>query len=187
MARVQPIINIQECDHCGWSDLGLTLQRKLACRHLHDEEPGVDQKHPDCDNPPDYILQSSGQWQDKTPSWKQITLIISREKELNWITDIAPSAEASPLCGFLIVDIFVVSEVATSISFANLAFSSSHTVNLQLIIPSKIWHPFFSIYTMASLKMQKWKKCSTSIWTNSELTGLWRNICKFRITNFGGD
>ena len=33
-----------------------------------DEEPGVDQKHPDCDNPPDYILQSSGQWQDKTPS-----------------------------------------------------------------------------------------------------------------------
>ena len=57
----QPIINIQECDHCGWTDLGLPLQRKLACRHLHDEEPGVDQKHPDCDNPPDYILQSSGQ------------------------------------------------------------------------------------------------------------------------------
>ena len=33
----QPIINIQECDHCGWTDLGLPLQRKLACRHLQSQ------------------------------------------------------------------------------------------------------------------------------------------------------
>ena len=39
--------------------------------------------------------------------------------------------------GFLIVDIFVVSEVAPSISLANFAFSSSRTVNLMLIIPSE--------------------------------------------------
>ena len=49
-----------------------------------DEEPGVDQKHPGCDNHSDYILhilQSSGQ-----DTFLITNLIISREKGLNWTT-----------------------------------------------------------------------------------------------------
>ena len=54
----------------------------------------------------------------------------------------------------------------TFISFANFAFSSSHTVNLELIIPSVFGSHSFP-FTIANLKMQKWGKCRTSIWTYS--------------------